>query len=169
MAPPKQKPGLSKQDYSTPCEFIDAVLYKLQIPYFECDLAASEDNTAAQMFYSEKDNSLDPKNSWVFGGHKWCWLNPPFSNIQPWVEKASKEANKGASIAMLVPASVGSNWWCTWVEPYAYQSYLNGRLCFIPNWKELGFKLPPLYPKDCALLLYTPWGFRGHEIWRWMS
>lgn len=166
MTMPAQKPGKSKQDYQTPLEFIKAVEQRLCITEFSIDLAASKENTIADIFYTEEDDSLSDIK-WNWGG--WAWLNPPFSHIEPWVEKAVREAALGAHIAMLVPASVGANWWRSYVEPFAYQSFLNGRLCFIPDWREQGFKSAPLYPKDCALLLYTPWGFRGTEIWSWRA
>ena len=165
---PKQRPGLSKQDYCTPKEFLKAIKNRLHIEEFKVDLAADDSNTVAPTWFTEECNSL--VQDWVAatkGG--WGFLNPPFADIEPWVKKAAEESWNGAHVVMLVPASVGSNWWREWVEPQAYQSYLNGRLCFIPNWKELGYKSAPLYPKDCALLLYTPWGFLGHEIWRWSN
>ena len=163
---PVQKPGKSKQDYCTPLEFIKAVEHRLHAK-FVIDLAASKENTVADIFYTEADDSLTPDLKWDWGG--WAFLNPPYADIAPWVFKAAVEARLGAHIAMLVPASVGANWWRDYVEPNAYQVFLNGRLCFIPDWKEQGFKSEPLYPKDCALLLYTPWGFLGHEIWMWKN
>jgi phage N-6-adenine-methyltransferase len=162
---PVQKPGRSYQDYQTPKEFLEAVKKRLHIAEFIMDLAASPENAIAETYYTEEDDALI--QPWALWGSEWCFCNPPYADIEPWVAKAVNEAEKGAHVAMLVPASVGSNWWKMWVEPYAYQSFLNGRLCFIPNWKEQGFKQPPLYPKDCALLLYTSWGFLGHECWSW--
>jgi phage N-6-adenine-methyltransferase len=163
MAMPKQRPGLSKQDYQTPVDLLDAVKARLHIENFSIDLAASQENAIEARYYSEEDDSL--VQSWVTDG--WAWLNPPYAKIEPWVAKAANEAAKGAHIAMLVPASIGADWWLHYVEGYAYQSFLNGRLCFIPDWRERGFTTKPLYPKDCVLLLYTPWGFTGHEIWNW--
>jgi phage N-6-adenine-methyltransferase len=159
MVMPKQKPGRSKQDYGTPKEFLQAVKTRLHIHEFSGDLAASEDNKVAAYCITEEMDSLNPLITWNPKAGQWAWLNPPFSDITPWVRKASLEAMKGAHICMLVPASVGANWWREYVEPYAYQSYLNGRLTFV------GCEDP--YPKDLALLLYTPWGFTGHEIWNW--
>ena len=154
---PIQKPGRSKQDYQTPPEFVQTVRLRLGIEAFTVDLAADNFNTQACFWYSEEDNSLvQDWSQWV---GQWCWLNPPFAHIEPWVEKAAKEAKLGAQVVVLVPASVGANWWRDWVEPYAYQVFLNGRLTFV------GETTP--YPKDCALLIYTPWGFRGHEVWDW--
>lgn len=157
---PRQKPGKSKQDYQTPKEFIQAVKNRLCIADFDIDLAASADNRVCEQYYGIEQDSLSDACPWRVG-NGWSWLNPPYSHIEPWVEKAAKESWNGAHIAMLVPASVGANWWRRWVEPWAYQSYLNGRLTFPPETKP--------YPKDLALLLYMPWGFTGHEIWNWRS
>lgn len=177
MTMPVQRPGKSKQNYQTPIELLKAIKLRFKIDEFAWDLAADKENTVVPTFfpgqsqleqkryYNEADDSLT--QSWTKGG--WNWCNPPYADIEPWVAKAAREAQAGAQTVMLVPASVGSNYWRIWVEPYAYQSFLNGRLCFIPDWQAQGFKSPPLYPKDCALLLYTPWGFIGHEIWNWRT
>jgi len=157
MVMPKQKPGKSKQDYGTPPELLTAVRKRLHISEFIMDLAASADNTVAETYYTEEDDAL--VQPWALWGGEWCWLNPPFGSIEPWVAKACNEAENGAHIAMLVPASVGSNWWSAYVEFYSYQLFLNPRLTFV------GETTP--YPKDCALLLYTPLALTGNECWRW--
>jgi phage N-6-adenine-methyltransferase len=158
MTMPKQNPGRSRQDYSTPKEFISAVKHRLKIQEFTADLAADMFNTKAAFFWGEEDNSLI--QDWhVWGPEQWLFLNPPFSNISPWVEKCATESHLGCNIVCLVPASVGANWWREWVTPYAYTVFLNGRLTFS------GETTP--YPKDCSLLLYTPWGFPGSEVWTW--
>jgi phage N-6-adenine-methyltransferase len=153
---PKQKPGKSKQDYRTPQDFIAAVKSRLHISSFEWDLAADASNTLASGFYSVEVDSL--KQDWA--SHKgWLWLNPPYNDIEKWVHKAALESAKGAKIAMLVPASVGANWWKNWVEPCAYQLFLNGRLTFQG--------CDSFYPKDCTLLLYTPYIRSGNAVWNW--
>lgn len=156
MTMPLQKPGRSKQNYGTPPEFLAAVRDRLCITKFALDVAADSNNTVCGLYYSIEDNGLD--QYWNRAGG-WNWCNPPYGNIRPWVSKARREAMNGANTAMLVPASVGANWWRDYVEPDAYQVYLNGRLTFVGETKP--------YIKDCALLLYTPWGFTGQEIWGW--
>lgn len=141
---PQQKPGKSKQDYQTPPEFLDALRTLLGIHEFSIDLAADRQNTVAARYYDEPMNSLSDKHSWVYDG--WGFLNPPYHTIEPWVRKAWSESRKGAQIAMLVPASPGSNWWRDWVHKKAIILLLNGRLTFVG---ETG-----PYPKDSALLLY---------------
>lgn len=158
MAVPKQKPGLSKQNYQTPITFIEAVKKRWHIKDFSLDLAASDENAVAVHYYTEAQDAL--KLSWQAGGA--AWLNPPYANITPWVKKAYEECLKGQDIFMLVPASVGANWWRDYVHEKAYIYFLNGRLAFMrdkPKW---------LYPKDCALLLYLHEGeLPSYDIWSW--
>jgi phage N-6-adenine-methyltransferase len=153
---PRQKRGRSKQDYRTPPEFLRAVKRRLQIEDFTIDLAASHDNRVTEWFYSEGDDALTQSWNPTDG---WAWCNPPFGRLALWVEKAYTESQMGANIAMLVPASVGANWWHAWVHRSAYVEFLNGRLTFV------GQAAP--YPKDCALLLYSPWGPIDYDVWRW--
>ena len=147
--------GSSKQDYQTPREFITAVYQRLLIPGFELDAAASPKNAVSPLYYDENVNGLE----WPW--MTWTWCNPPFSNIAPWVRKAWEESLKGASSAVLIPSSVGANWWKDWVHDKAHVLLLNGRITFV------GQEHP--YPKDCALLLYTPQVRGGYEVWSWMQ
>jgi phage N-6-adenine-methyltransferase len=157
---PKQQPGKSKQDYRTPVEFLDAVKNRLKIQNFTWDLAADAQNSVCQGnsggYWGIADNSLT--KDWHFT-KGWQWLNPPYADIRPWVEKSDYESAKGAHIAMLIPASVGANWWNEYVNYSAYQLFLNGRITF------QGCETP--YPKDCALLLYTPFIRSGNAVWTW--
>jgi phage N-6-adenine-methyltransferase len=155
---PTQKPGRSKQNYVTPVELLNRVQERLCIEQFTFDLAADADNAVCPTFYTEEDNALSADVSW-YNGPGWAWCNPPYANIAPWVEKAAKEADRGTQIIMLVPASVGSNWWSDWVLPYAYITHLNGRIKFV--------ECKDYYPKDCSLLLYTPYRFTGSDTWAW--
>lgn len=161
MTMPKQKPGKSKQDYCTPTEFLDAVKNRLMIPEFSWDLAADAENTVSPFgHFDEATNAL--QQSWVGGlglPYTWLWLNPPYSDISPWVQKCAEESAKGAHIAVLVPASVGSNWWRDYVHGQAHVIFLNDRIQFVgAEW---------VYPKDLALLLFTPFCKGGYEVWKW--
>jgi phage N-6-adenine-methyltransferase len=154
---PKQKPGRSRQDYATPPEFIAAVRRRLNIENFNLDVAANPANAVCVPYFTEEQDALS-QATWNYGG--WSWLNPPYANITPWVDKAWEQSMMGAQIAMLIPASVGANWWAEWVHNKAHTIFLNGRLCF-------DGKNP--YPKDCALLLYTPYVWGGYEVWDWRN
>ena len=153
---PLQKPGKSKQDYGTPLEFVRALEKRLGIVGFSIDLAATQDNSIAPQFYSEEFDAL--KEPW-FRGTGWAFCNPPYGGIESWVKKAHHEAiNYGAQIAMLLPASVGSNWWAEWVHNTAHVLFVRPRLTFV------GAEDP--YPKDLVVLLYGPI-FGGYDVWRW--
>lgn len=152
MTMPVQKPGKSKQDYSTPQEFIEAVERRFY-EKISWDLAADETNAKAQDWYCETINSL------IQPWHKLSgllWLNPPFGSIAPWVKKCIGESLLGARIMLLTPASVGSNWFEV-MHGVSYVMYLNPRLSFDG--------IAP-YPKDC-MLSYFCHGMRGSEIWHW--
>lgn len=160
---PKQKPGKSRQDYQTQPDFLQATKLHLGIHDFLIDLAADDSNHVTELYYTEAENAL--VSEWAdycrFPG--WGWLNPPFANIAPWVEKAYHEAQRGANVAMLVPAAVGSNWWRDWVHEKTPVLFINGRLQFVGTTE--------VYPKDCALILYQPTlliPIRPHySVWNW--
>ena len=159
MAPPRQKPGKSQQDYETPPELIEAVLRLLGVEEFRMDLAADASNTKARNYIGVAGDSLSvewgdlaewEQPSW----NQWCWLNPPFAHILPWARKC---AESGIKVAFLVPASRGSIWYSEWVEPYCYVFDLKGR----PSFDGKG-----PYPKDLMLCLYGT-RFRGSSVWDW--
>lgn len=163
MTEPKQKPFRSKQNYGTPLNFLTATKQRLGIKEFAFDFAAESENAKAPLFWSESDNSLQ------YSGHEWVgvceggwgWLNPPFTTIGPWAAACRAMRDAGGSVAFLVPAAVGSNWFRDHVDGHALVLLLNGRLAFMPdkpNW---------LYPKDCILALYSPHVTPGYEVWNW--
>lgn len=158
---PRQKPGRSKQDYQTPPELLTAVERRLHAPLI-FDLACRSDNRICEYGYCH-DWGMDALTmDWagdIDSRAGWAWCNPPFADIEPWVKKAHEESLKGLCLAMLVPASVGSNWWRDWVERKAFALYLNPRVKFVG--------CADMYPKDCALLLYSPLKLAGSETWTW--
>ncbi len=154
---PVQKPGKSEQVVCTPPSFLTAVKHKLGIQEFDIDLAADEDNAVCPAYYDEAMNSLS--RAWSIGTG-WNWCNPPFGHLEPWVTKAAGETSMfRAKTAMLLPASVGSDWWKYHVDDKAHVLFLNGRLTFV------GHDSP--YPKDLALLLYSYAVRGGYEVWNW--
>ena len=90
-----------------------------------------------------------------------AWLNPEYRHIAPWAKKCAKtRLDRGAQkILLLVPASVGSNWFQRHCWEKSLVLLLNPRLTFV------GHTHP--YPKDLCLCVYgvAP----GIDIWRWKS
>lgn len=152
MSVPQQKRGRSKQDYSTPPEFMRAIAVRFGVPAW--DLAASSENTKAPRWLGTDQDSLSVKWHELNG---LLWLNPPFANIGVWAEKCLREAALGARILFLTPASVGSNWYRDFIHERARVVFLNGRITFQG--------CDDSYPKD---LMLTVFGDRpGFEIWTW--
>jgi phage N-6-adenine-methyltransferase len=161
MSEPAQKPGRSRQDYRTPPAFLVAVKSYLGLDDFAFDFACTPENAVAPNHFYDADAL---KMDWVaaLGCHGWGWLNPPYADIRPWAQKAYEASTDGGRIAMLIPAAVGSNWWREWVNRKADVLFLNGRLTFV------GCTDP--FPKDCALLLYTPLAYAtqgSYDVWDW--
>lgn len=184
---PAQKPGRSKQDYGTPRNLIDAV--EARFGQLDWDLAAHAGNAKAPRYVTlEDDLSVRPP---VGATARWLvdsltldwsrfdngtngervtnlWLNPPFEDIEKWVSKAAETFTpdtRFVRLIMLVPASVGANWFIDHVWGLAtHIIFLNGRLTFE------GCAKP--YPKDCMLLVYGAPEFAeldpcGVSVWPW--
>lgn len=167
---PKQKPGKSEQVVRTPPEFLNAVKSLLGIHHFAIDLSALEENAVAERCYTPTHSGLI--HPWYTGAASWGFCNPEYSDIAPWVEKAAQETRRArANSAVLIPASVGSNWWADYVHAQAMVLFLKGRITFLD---KMGKPIcsprtgkPTPYPKDLALLLYSPHWAPGYEPWDW--
>ena len=92
---------------------------------FECDVAASVDNTLCKLWFDEEDSALN--NEW----YKVNYLNPPYSNIGPWVDKAIIEHQKGKTIVMLVPSDTSVQWYKRARETCHEVRFISGRISFV--------------------------------------
>lgn len=100
----------SKSDHwETPQALYNSLHAELRFDFDPCPLRATQDGLSL---------------SWK---GKRAFVNPPYSNIGPWVEK-SREADVAA---VLVPARTGSRWWHEQVLPHPFEiRFLRGRLKF---------------------------------------
>lgn len=153
---PIQKPGKSKQDYGTPRELIAAV--EKRFGPLVCDLAASADNAKAPLFITKEQNTLiQPWAEQYPSGN--LWLNPEFADLEPYVEKCWVESQRRHGlIHLLVPASIGANWFAKHVVHKSMVLGLSPRITFE------GCDQP--YPKDVMMAVYG-YGFSGFGTWRW--
>jgi hypothetical protein len=67
-----------------------------------------------------------PNNVMEWDGLKVDWgksnfINPPYSHIGKWFEKAVKEMHKGNVSVFLVPMRMTPKYWVKWVYPYAQE------------------------------------------------
>lgn len=126
---------------------------------WDLDVAACEEAHLAERFFTKADDGLTkPWEGRV-------WVNPPFSDIGPWVEKAWVEAAHCETIAILLPASrMEQRWWHEHVEPFRdgrrardfvglTTHFLPGRARFgLPGNREgVGVGSPPF---GCVLLVW---------------
>ena len=58
------------------------------------------------------------------------YVNPPYSNPLPWVEKAIAESKLGKTIVMLLKVDTSTKWFQRLVEAKAKIFWLNGRIKF---------------------------------------
>ncbi len=111
-----------RQDWQTPQSFFDHWDDKYG---FDLDAAASFDNRKCDRYFDEEDDAL----SQPWEGTVWC--NPPYSNqIGKWIRKGYEEAQKGATVVMLVPARTDTRWWHEYVMRAAEIWFVKGRLRF---------------------------------------
>lgn len=93
--------------WRTPIEIFTAL--DLEFGFY-LDAAASRENTlcASYLALSEQD-ALRHDVDWVSHGAIWC--NPPYSNIKPWIIKATEQCiRQRQTIVMLVPADISTQW-----------------------------------------------------------
>lgn len=147
----------SKQDYGTPQPLVDALGRLFCLPV-DIDLAATSENTKAPLFITPEEDSLTVPWFERFG-KRLCFLNPPFSDIEPWAEKCFCESRRGLRILFLTPASVDSNWWDAHVHHVAKVLFIQPRIKFV------GAKDP--YPKPCTVSCFGLDLPDWYQPWRW--
>jgi phage N-6-adenine-methyltransferase len=136
--------GRSLVMYGTPAEQNDEwetpqPLYEEYATEFgiDVDLAAAEENRKHPNFLSKADNSLLVDWTQFRAG----WLNPPFSEsaggLKRWATKAADEADRGATVVMLIPSKTETEYFQDIVLPRAEDvRFLRGRLAFTNHTKE---------------------------------
>ena len=144
----------ARQDWATPSEFLDAV--EARFGTLAIDLAARADNAVAPLWLDEAVDSLTVDWAGLPGRR---WLNPPFRHIAPWIAKAAELEHDTHETIVLVPASVGANWFADYVLDRARVVFVRPRLTFV------GASDP--YPRDLMLAVYGRGVRRGVEAWRW--
>lgn len=147
---PQQKRNPEVDDRATTPEVFDPLNERF---HFTLDVAASAHNTKCARYYSIEDDGL--VRPWA-GERVWC--NPPYSDIEPWLEKAHREAHAEV-VVMLLPANrTEQGWWQRQVEPYRRSGavtveFLPGRLRFIrAGQTEVGPNERP--PFGCCLVIW---------------
>lgn len=155
----------SSQVIATPWEFIEAV--EDQFGPIGFDLAASSGNgtiitnAKADSYFTKEHNSLiQPWDELRYTlESSLLWLNPPFDPITPWVKKCAEESQKGANILLLSRASLDTNWYWNYINPFAESLILTPRITF-EGCKDV-------YPSPLMLSVYGIGTPGKITRWRW--
>ena len=105
-------------EWETPQDYFDRLdsIYE-----FDFDLACSKENCKTADGFTLEENSLDQNWAQItydmlpLNDKGWLWLNPPYSKITEFVDKAWSEFAHGARIVMLVPARTDTKWFHTFI------------------------------------------------------
>jgi phage N-6-adenine-methyltransferase len=135
----------NRDEWATPHAILDGLFPEFE---FDLDVCANANNTKAAVYFTEEDDGLTQP----WGGV--CWMNPPYSNIAPWVEKAWRESLNGSTIVALLPAATDTNWFWDWVKGKAEIRFIKGRVQFEP---PPGVKASS-NPHASILAIYRPFG-----------
>lgn len=97
-------PDVVRDLWSTPSELV--AWMEIEYGDYDIDAAASKENAVCEKFYSKETNCL--KRWW--GSNKHIWLNPPYSNITPFVKKAIEQIEHNNQIDILLPCDTSTGW-----------------------------------------------------------
>lgn len=136
----------------TPHDFFGPLDAEFQ---FDLDAAATFENTKVGSWLGPEsplgiEDALAP-NVWWGDYGKRVWLNPPYSDINPWLNRAVLSADMFPEFfcVTLLPSSTSTKWWHRWiwdadmhrVHPWVYQiRFPDKRLVFGPH--DTGAKWP---------------------------
>lgn len=123
---------------------------------FQLDAAATEQNRLCRLFISEEENTLTTSWAEAMGyAPGYVWLNPPYSDITPFVLKAADQNRYGCiGCVMLVPSDTSVGWFKEAIQTASEVRFITaGRLAFIDS------KGKPVSgnPKGSMLIIWHPY------------
>lgn len=121
----------SSDDYATPIKFYNKLNKEFNFNYDPCPLRS-------------QINGLE--TDWIGN----IYINPPYSNIAPFIEKGIKEREKGNAkkLVYLIPIRSDTKYWHDLIMPFASEiRFVKGRL----NFNEM--KSPAPFP--CVLVIFN--------------
>lgn len=104
----------SRDSYGTPDHLFDPLN---EVYHFTLDPCAEPWSAKCKRFYTRQDDGLS--QNW--SGER-VFLNPPFSDIRPWLGRVVEEdggPNRHFLAVCILPAAVNAGWWKLYVDGYA--------------------------------------------------
>ncbi|MGS6177803.1 phage N-6-adenine-methyltransferase [Enterobacter sichuanensis] len=99
---------------------------------FQLDAAAAPHNALCRKFITAEQNTLETPWDGYLSTPGYVWLNPPYSDITPFVKKAAAESANQIGTVMLVPADTSVGWFKEAIQTASEVRFITaGRLAFI--------------------------------------
>lgn len=99
---------------------------------FQLDAAAAPHNALCRKFITAEQNTLETPWTDYLNVPGYVWLNPPYSDITPFVKKAAAESANQIGTVMLVPADTSVGWFKEAIQTASEVRFITaGRLAFI--------------------------------------
>lgn len=99
---------------------------------FQLDAAAAPHNALCRKFITAEQNTLETSWADYLNVPGYVWLNPPYSDITPFVKKAAAESINQIGTVMLVPADTSVGWFKEAIQTASEVRFITaGRLAFI--------------------------------------
>lgn len=99
---------------------------------FQLDAAAAQHNALCKKFITAEQNTLEMPWDDYLSIPGYVWLNPPYSDITPFVKKAAAESANQIGTVMLVPADTSVGWFKEAIQTASEVRFITaGRLAFI--------------------------------------
>ncbi len=99
---------------------------------FQLDAAAAAHNALCRKFITAEQNTLETPWDDYLSIPGYVWLNPPYSDITPFVKKAATESANQIGTVMLVPADTSVGWFKEAIQTASEVRFITaGRLAFI--------------------------------------
>jgi phage N-6-adenine-methyltransferase len=81
--------------------------------HFSLDVCAIPENAKCKKYYTPEQDGLKQKWEGI------CWMNPPYSKLKDWVEKAHNEALRGITTVGLLPARTDTIAFHKYILPFS--------------------------------------------------
>lgn len=125
----------TSDDWETPPEIFNPLNKRYK---FTLDPCCKKETAKCKKFYTKEDDGL-----WRSWEDQRVWMNPPFSDIPRWVERANHDHMRPARASFIIgllPAWTNRDWFHDHVYGHARITFLRGRIKFLLNGKR--FKSP---------------------------
>lgn len=114
-------------EWETPKSLLRSAMINYDILPF-LDVCATPQNAQFSKYFTKEQNGL--LQNWTLN----FFMNPPYSQIYQWIQKASNEVqnNKVSGLALTF-AKTDTKWWHQFVEGIHEVHFIKGRIKFLRN------------------------------------